>query len=260
MIKKAGACSQIALVTALLLLFFGLPAQAQLEIPELLKGEVLVEKTGFSLVFDAKKRIPKWVAYHIEEEEVQGELLKRKNSFRKDFEVEGSPSSRDYTNSGYDRGHMVPAAVLAWSKQSMRDSFLMTNMAPQLPAFNRGIWSQIESLIREWALEYKSLYVISGPILTDSCREYIKATICVPQRFFKVVLRDTGQRRGMTAIGFILSQEAEGELIDFVETVDNIEEVTDIDFFPELHHWTEKRVEKRYHLEHWHFPSLTEQK
>jgi endonuclease G len=93
-------------------------------------------------------------------------ITKRKDNFRSDPKVKtGSAALSDYKGSGYDRGHLAPAADFKWSATAMSESFYMSNMSPQVPGFNRGIWKNIESTVRNWAVENDEIYIVTGPVL-----------------------------------------------------------------------------------------------
>jgi len=89
-------------------------------------------------------------------------MVKRSNAFP-DYNVpEGSATNVDYQGSGYDRGHLAPAGDMSWSSQTMEESFFYSNMSPQVPGFNRGIWERLEDQVREWAIENQDIYVVTG--------------------------------------------------------------------------------------------------
>src|SRR5690606_14328696 len=96
-------------------------------------------------------------------------VTKRTDNFRPDPKIaSGTATNADYLRSGYDRGHLAPAADMGWSIASMSESFYFSNMSPQMPGFNRGIWSQLEKLMRTWAIEYGNIFLATGPVFSDS--------------------------------------------------------------------------------------------
>ena len=156
----------------------------------------------------------------------------------------------DYYGSGYDRGHMCPAADNKYSEKAMEESFLFTNMCPQNGNLNRGDWNEMEQACRRWAKEYGGVYVVCGPILYKGKHKTIgKNKVVVPEAFFKVVLR-TGENP--KAIGFIY-KNAEGNRPkgDYVNTVDEVERITGIDFFPSLPDDVENKVEATADIADW---------
>ena len=118
----------------------------------------IVHHTYYSLSYSEEHEQPEWVFYEIKNERILG-LVQRANNFRKDDKISSNSSSlHDYKGSGYDRGHLVPAGDMSFSSTAMSESFLMSNMSPQYPSFNRGVWKKLESLVRKWGTT-KSIYV-----------------------------------------------------------------------------------------------------
>ena len=114
----------------------------------------------------------------------------------------GSASLPDYKGSGYDRGHLAPAGDMKWSTTAMSESFYMSNMSPQEPSFNRGIWNRLESQVRRWAIDNGSVYIATGGVLTDGLKTLGSNSVSVPQYYFKVIL--DYQEPDIKGIGFII--------------------------------------------------------
>jgi endonuclease G len=128
-------------------------------------------------------------------------LVKRSNSFKADKQVnQGSASLADYKKSGFDRGHLVPAADMSFNTTAMKESFLMSNMAPQRASFNRGIWKQLESKVRNWTITYDSLVVISGCLTNEIDTTIGINTVAVPASFYKIIY----DVNTMNAIAFVI--------------------------------------------------------
>ena len=126
-----------------LLIYISHQAIAQIANPKPIIGEQIVNHLGYSLSYNEKNEQASWVAYELTADQVRG-TVKRKDSFRSDPLIKtGSASLSDYKGSGYDRGHLAPAADMKWSTTAMSESFFMSNMSPQLPGFNRGIWKKL---------------------------------------------------------------------------------------------------------------------
>lgn len=226
---------------------------AGLEVPLLEEGDVLTVHTGFALVYDEEHEQARWVAYELTRDEVYG-IHERRDNFRSDPTIRsGSADLDDYRGSGYDRGHLVPAADLPWSEESMGDSFYMSNMSPQEPSFNRGIWADLEATIRTFAATEGSVYVVTGPVLTDSPYDTIGDNgVSIPNAYYKVVLDYNEPEK--KAIGFVLPNEgSDKDLSKFATSVDEIEELTEIDFFPQLPDEEENVLESSYEVDAWNF-------
>lgn len=217
----------------------GIPSEA----PHLLCRE------GYALSHDGKLKIPVWVQYHLTAEKAQGGGVKeRSNDFRPDMELpEGERSElEDYRGSGYDRGHIAPAADMKWSPKAMSESFLLSNMTPQVgKGFNRGIWAKLEAKVRLWAIERGEVYVISGPIFTKGAEHYGETIgpdhVAVPTHFFKIVY----DPRLKEAIAFVLpNHELKAkDLPEYRVSIDDIEKETGLDFLNKLDKKVEGEVE-----------------
>ena len=213
--------------------------------------EQILERTGYVASYNKTNLLPNWVAWHLTAERTEGSAKRSGVDFAEDTEVpEPRATDWDYYNSGYDRGHMCPAADNKWSKKAMEESFLFTNMCPQNGNLNRGDWNEMEMACRKWAKKYGDLYIVCGPILYKGKHKTIgKNKVVVPEAFFKVVLR-TGD--DPQAIGFIYKNTSGNRPKDsYVNTVDEVERITGIDFFPSLPDDVEKKVETECDLGLW---------
>ena len=221
-----------------------------LEIPAYRKTDEIVRHTAYTLDFSDKDKEAKWVAYRLTKDHVGGKEP-RTNNFRADPEVPtGSATPQDYTRSGYDRGHLAPAGDMNWSEQTVSESFFMSNMTPQKPGFNRGIWKHLEDRIRKWAVEDDTLYVVTGPILREGLSTIGTDNVSVPEYFFKVVLDYTAKDK--KAIGFVMRNESSKmPLGSFAVTVDSVETLTGIEFFPALPDSIGEKIEGKIELGKW---------
>lgn len=213
--------------------------------------EQILKRTGYVASYNKTTLLPNWVAWHLTAERTEGSAKRSGVDFAEDTEVpEPRATDWDYYNSGYDRGHMCPAADNKWSKKAMEESFLFTNMCPQNGNLNRGDWNEMEMACRKWAKKYGDLYIVCGPILYKGKHNTIgKNKVVVPEAFFKVVLR-TGDNP--QAIGFIYKNTSGNRPKDsYVNTVDEVERITGIDFFPSLPDDVEKKVEAECDLGLW---------
>lgn len=213
--------------------------------------EQMLTRTGYVASYNKATKLPNWVAWHLTDDRTSGPAKRSGVDFEADMDVpEPRAEDSDYYGSGYDRGHMCPAADNKYSVEAMRESFLFTNMCPQNGNLNRGDWNEMEMACRRWAEQYGALYIVCGPILYKGKHKTIgKNKVVVPEAFFKVVLR-TGENP--KAIGFIY-KNAEGNRPkgDYVNTVDEVERLTGIDFFPSLPDDVESRVEATADIADW---------
>ena len=224
-----------------------------LEIPaDSFDGEI-IRHIGYTLSYNEEYELANWVAYELTKEEVLG-TEERGDDFREDKAVStGSAKLKDYKSSGYDRGHLAPAADFKWSAEAMSDTFFLSNMAPQDPSFNRGVWGDLEAAVRTMAYDNGSIYVVTGPVLTDGPYKTIgDSKVAVPNYFYKVILDYTDPE--LKAIGFILPNEgSSASLSSFAVSVDEVEEMTGIDFFPALPDDQESELEKNFSTSKWSF-------
>ncbi|MCR5078138.1 MAG: DNA/RNA non-specific endonuclease [Prevotella sp.] len=232
----------------------GTVASEGMEIPAGKAGaaSLLLHREGYTACYNTETRVPDWVAWHLTASHTDGPVQRKGISFHED---EDAPLPRvdtyDYSRSGFDRGHMCPAGDNRWSQLAMEQSFLMTNVCPQNHALNSGMWNTIEEQCRAWAERYGDVYIVCGPVFLNQRHKTIgKHKVMVPEAFFKVVLR---LKDGPEAIGFICrNSTAKGhKKTDYVNSVDDVERITGIDFFPQLPDDVEQRVERDADMSRW---------
>lgn len=193
----------------------------------------ILEREGYAAGYDPGVKQPRWVSYRLTREEVLSKAAPRVDQFRPDPDVKSEVSPEDYSGSGYDKGHMAPAADMHWSTNAMLQSFLMSNMSPQTPWTNRRIWARIEAWTRAVAVQEESVVVVSGPVMTNPAPAVIGGgAIPVPDAFFKVVYDETPPCR-MTA--FIVPNHGAGtNIFDCACSVLDVERATGLFFFGAL--------------------------
>lgn len=223
---------------------------ANLEIPFRDSNSILIHHAAYSLEYSEKHEQAYWVAYELTKSETE-KKFERTDKFIVDPKVStGTANADDYAKSGYDRGHLAPAGDMGWSEKSMVESFYYSNMSPQLPGFNRGIWKRLEDLVRDWAVENESIYVVTGPILKKDLQTIGANKVSVPEKYYKVVL--DYKEPNLKAIAFILPNESSKEsLTKYVVSIDSVEKLTGIDFFPKLENKEEERIEKTTCISCW---------
>lgn len=192
----------------------------------------LLHKLRFSLAWDQEKNQSLWVAYRLTENNLKTRYINQRVDFETDTELGiGSPEVSDYSGSGYDRGHLVPAADMSWDSIAHLETFLMSNIAPQKRGFNSGIWKEAEKLTRDWVYDHDSLIIISGPIFQSSSQNTIgRKKILVPSHFFRIACKE-GNDPG-SCISFMIPNEISFKpLRDYLATIDDIEQAAGLDFF-----------------------------
>lgn len=209
-----------------------------------------IHHKGFSLGYAEEYEQARWVAYLMSRARLI-KVVDRADDFRPDPSVRtGSATTADYQGSGYDCGHLAPAADMAWSVATMSESFFYSNMSPQLPGFNRGVWKRLEELFRDWAGLYDSLLVVTGPVLSPDLPSIGPNRVSVPERYYKVVV-DTA-RTHRQGIGFLLpNASSQLPLTAFVVTIDSVERLTGLDFFHSFPDFLEKSLEHELCMSCW---------
>jgi len=183
-----------------------------------------------------------WVAYELSKNQIVNNDFKRPY-FVEDREVKtGSADWRNYKNSGFDRGHLVPAADREFSENAYHETFLTSNISPQNHKFNAGIWNRLEQKTRYWAKKYNGIYVVTGGVLKDGLQTIGDENVSVPEAFYKILV-DVSEGKHK-AIAFLIPNKATSEsFYEYVVSIDKIEKETGIDFFPKLPDSIENRLE-----------------
>lgn len=252
-----------------LVLWPGMPNQAEVERKrsqiindELLGGlprsgtmsadELLLVQDDYLIWYDCGLRVPLWVAYRLTSADLQGSS-ERPNAFRPDPRL--PPQARatltDYKSSGFDRGHMAPDADFKFSTIARVNTYILSNICPQYPPFNRGIWAQLEERVREWARTYGAVYVVTGALFDhdrdgrrdpDSTVQRIPPLwrVGLPTAFYKILVRKKGATWDALAVvlahtrGTGAGQSTAARLTRGITTIDAIEKKAAVDFFPGL--------------------------
>ena len=215
----------------------------------------VIVRTGYTIGYRADWRLSAWVAYRLSASNVLDKVCPRAAStFAKDPDIaNGFSTPQDYANSGYDRGHLAPAADMAWSTNAMRESFYMSNMSPQAPMFNRGIWRSVEQWVRGAAVSETNVFVVTGPIVDDSDLTNLigrSNKIVVPSAFYKIVLDETPP---MKMIAFVVPNKGSSlSPTNFCTTVDEVERLTNLDFFSTITNREWEAMEGSSDPSQWH--------
>ncbi len=212
----------------------------------------LVNHAYYSLSYIETHEVSEWVAHKLTHAMINGSTS-RTNDYRKDPLVSTeSASPTAYQGSGYDRGHLVPAADMKLNHTAMSESFYMSNLAPQLPGFNREIWLELEQKIRSWVDAFGTMYVVTGPVLHSGLTQLPPQGVSVPEQFYKIIL-DLKRNR---MIAFLLDNASSQEPLEsFVVSVDYVENLTGVDFFPALPDCLEDYLEAYSFPGDWQFSS-----
>ena len=229
----------------------GIPCKLELPEATLTDSTRLVQYEAFTLMYNLNTLNPQWVAWELEARETEGDVG-RCSKFSVDCSLDFIQADNDdYRNSGYDRGHMAPAADMKWSETAMRESFYYTNACPQNHNLNAGVWKSLEEKCRALANVYGRVWIACGPIFDAHSQGYIgQHNVAVPDAFYKVMLvRSGGKYEG---IGFICDNKAGKKPLEYyVWTVDEVEEITGLNFFESLDDEDEATAESSVNLDVW---------
>ena len=190
-------------------------------------------KQNYAIHYRYDTKTAEYVVQHITLQSITGPA-KRKDDFRADPAIPKQFQSQlsDYAGFPFDRGHLSPGADNTINDQIMSESFYLSNMVPQVPNHNRGIWKQLETAVRQWVLEGKDIYVASGTIYAPGYQTIGANQVGIPTHMWKVVV----DRKSVKAIAFILPNTPlpVADLPKYATTVREVERVTGINFHPEL--------------------------
>ena len=227
----------------------------EIDRPYALSGhdDQVIQREFYHLSYNEHHEVANWVGYNLGHHHIRG-CVERSDAFRIDpLITTGSSSPADYANSGFDRGHLLPAGDMKFDKEAMRNTFFMSNMTPQPAKFNRGRWSMLETLARSWALKYQDLWIVTGPILKENLPQMgVQNKVSIPTDYFKVLMRKEGS--SYKGIGFLMNVEIPyPDLIAYALTIDQIEDFSGIDFFPSMEDSDEEEMESALDLKDWDF-------
>ncbi|MES2388298.1 MAG: DNA/RNA non-specific endonuclease [Bacteroidota bacterium] len=219
------------------------------------KGNQVVRHTAYTLCYSNVFEQAIWVAYKLSDEDLKGKARRKGEEFHADPAVKlGSAIPQDYAHSGYDRGHLAPAGDMIRSPDAMSESFYMSNMSPQVPAFNRGIWKELEEQVRHWAKRDKNLYVVTGPLIDKLNHKFIginsENKVAIPEAYYKVLL--DLREPDIKMIAFVIPNKGSAENPDyFAVTVDEAERQSGLDFFSQMPDSLESVLEGRLEAAKW---------
>ena len=210
----------------------------------------IVKHKYYTLAYSEENEQPAWVCYTLRKNHVGGEEP-RSNNFVPDPMVSTQTADDiDYKKSGYDKGHMVPAADMSWSSDAMKETFYYSNVSPQVPSFNRGEWKKLEEKVRHWAVEFDSVKVYTGPVFKDNIKKIGPDSVTVPGHYFKVIL--VFHNSTYEGIGFIFPNKKINDSIrNYAVSIDSVEKYTNLDFYSYLPDNIENKVESEFNLTAW---------
>ena len=224
-------------------------------------------KKAFVIGYSADKKIPVWVGYHLTKDSVLSRIERTDNFMPDDeLDIEDSAKLKNYSRTGFDRGHIAPSAAIDIDTESMEESFELSNIAPQLPKLNRAGWKKVESIVRQWAVRYGEVFVFSGThgeldvnnlpddimgskaaiagrIKDGGYGAALDGRVVIPAFFYKVVLIPSeGTSFGVWMPHQNISMK---QAVEYFTSVDDVESRTNLDFFDQLPLEMQERIESK---------------
>ena len=207
----------------------------------------------YTVAYHIDWRQPQWVAYRLDAMRLAEVVDRRGVGFHSDpllknYTLDGA----NFKGTGYSRGHLKPAADSRSSRTAMQECFYYSNVSPQLPGFNSGSWNRLEMWVRRCAGKTDMLYVATGPCFLGTSRGHMGSTgVPVATHFYKALLRRDGD--AWRAVGFVLphSESRLDGLWQCAVSIDSLERLTEIDFFPLLADSVERVVEANFDRNAW---------
>ncbi|MBF4470042.1 DNA/RNA non-specific endonuclease [Flavobacterium sp. HJJ] len=212
----------------------------------------IIRHKHYFLSYSEEHEQAEWTAYYLTGKS-QYEHHYERPYFKQDPLIDTESAHwRNYKDTGYDKGHLVPAADMKFSKEAYTETFYTSNVSPQNRDFNAGIWNRLEQKVRYWADKYTALFIVTGSILQDNLLTIGDEEVSVPHYFFKIAVRV--ENNSLNMISFLVPNEkSDLPLYKFAKTIDEIEQITGIDFNQKLSEKIEEKIEKELSYKEWSF-------
>ena len=220
----------------------------------------MLDRKYYIVSYRTDAKVPEWTSYRLIKGYLDGPI-KRTDDFRADQDLTSGERSelKDYSNSGFARGHSAPAEDFTRSLNAMSSTFLLSNMSPQHGSLNSGKWSQLEANVRDVARKLDTCWIYTGTIFKESAAKHRtlgttrsgwqkkigKDSVWVPTHFYKIILAHDKDGT-ILAWAFLMEHrnvKLPGNVVDYAVSVDSIQRLTGLDFFKDLPDETEHKVE-----------------
>jgi endonuclease G, mitochondrial len=209
----------------------------------------IVHHPYYSLSYSETHEQAEWVAYELSKAHLEHNNFERPYFIQDRSVSSGSADWKNYKNSGYDRGHLCPAADRGFDYDAFHQTFLTSNISPQHHDFNRGVWNRLEQGVRRWARKYDGVFVITGGVLSKDLPSIGYEEVSVPSHFYKIVA-DFSSKEPRT-IAFLLPHTPDTKSYNHQVRIDSIELLTGIDFFAGLSDKVQEKLESRIDTSNW---------
>jgi endonuclease G len=212
----------------------------------------IIRHKHFFLSYSEEHEQAEWTAYYLTAQNQHQHHFERPYFSQDPLIDTESAHWKNYKNTGYDKGHLVPAADMKFCKDAYHETFYTSNVAPQNREFNAGIWNRLEQKVRYWAEKYGALLIVTGSILHDDLVKIGEEQVSVPDYFFKIVVRV--QNDGLVMLPFLVPNEkSDSPLYHFATTIESIEQITGINFNQRLTEKIAEKIEKELSYKEWGF-------
>ena len=212
----------------------------------------IVRHKHFFLSYSEEHEQAEWVAYYLMSENNRQHHFERPYFLQDPLVDTESAHWKNYKDTGYDKGHLVPAADMKFSKEAYNETFYTSNVAPQNKEFNSGIWNRLEQKARYWAEKHTAIFIVTGSILHDNLITIGEEKVSVPDYFFKILVRI--QNDGLVMIPFLVpNKKSDAPLYNFATTINEIEAITGIDFNQKISEKIEEKIQKEMSYKEWSF-------
>jgi len=212
----------------------------------------IIRHNYFTLGYAEEFEQAAWTIHKLDNKMINGKAKRAKKFYPDPLVSSESANDADYKNSGYDRGHLIPAADMKFLQSAMQETFFYSNMSPQNQDFNRGIWQDLEEQVRSWAEVEKEIFVLTGPVLKKGLPKIGANEVAVPEAYYKIVAKFDGKKSKVIAF-LIPNRGSDLSYSKFAVPVDKIEQLTGLDFFAVLPDNQENVLEKQVDLKNWQF-------
>ena len=206
----------------------------------------ILPSAAYIVGYDEDSGNPAWVAYYIPPIPKKSQSGKRPSTFTVDSRTKAKITNQDYAKTGYDKGHMAPNYAIGsrYGTNAQLETFLLSNICPQTPRLNRGIWKSLESLVANQFAQKRGVWVVTGPLYGNR-PTFIKERIKKPCAFFKIIIA-LNKENQPEALAFIIPQnECSGNLENYLVNIDTIEALSGINFFSDLPDDIEDKLESQ---------------
>ncbi len=206
----------------------------------------LLENEGYVVGYSEPLRNPLWVAYRVFD--VPSLESGKRPGFRTDHRTRAKVSQRDYSGSGYDRGHMAPNYAIAtrYGPDGQRETFLMSNIVPQTPQINRRIWKDLEMRVaKRYGRYFDEVWVVTGPIFNEPVGRRLASGVAIPSAYYKILVDESG--RELRAKAFLIAGNCPPytRIKTRLVSIDDLEALTGLDFFPGLSEEAQSALESK---------------